>query len=266
MHLLPIDVSPRQVGKLRKGHPVRVKKGSGLNLLVNPSNYRLATRAFAKNKGLELKLTPEEIEANRSLTPEQHSQLRKEASTLDMFKELPLAGRGLFAGGDIKEKLMEKGIDVAFNLLSKKLGLGVGNGLYAGRGIEEDLNKVLGTNMGYLKKAGVASKLSNQLNSKLTDSGFSLKHEMEPIKEYYHDALAPRSRGSGIKPHRMTSSVHPGRRTTGMLIGRGTLHNSDSHLPPALHSQPYGANFHFQFQLPPQYKRYNSGGEDLGGN
>jgi hypothetical protein len=46
---------------------------------------------------------------------------------------------------------------------------------------------------------------------------------------------------------------------TNLIRGRGTLIEHDAHLPPALVSQPYGANFHMQFQLPPQYQKYNDG-------
>lgn len=271
MHLLPIEISSRQAGKLRKGHPVRIKKGSGMNLIVSPGNYRLASKAFAKNKGLEIKLSPEEIEMNRSLTPEQHNQLRKEASTLDMFKELPFSGKGLFAGGDIMdkviEKLADKGldklIDVGGKWASKKLGVG----LYAGArgsGLEEELNQKLGTNHGYLKRATLGSSRANDELGEYSTHSFGSKRSVSPIKTYWNTVNEPPSRGTGIKHHRMTSMVHPGRRSTGMVVGRGTLHSDDDFLPPALRSQPYGANFHLQFQLPPQYHRYNNGGEDIG--
>jgi len=56
MHLISFDASPKQLSKLRNGHKVRIKKGSGFNLVVNPSNYHLVSRAFAKNKGVEINL------------------------------------------------------------------------------------------------------------------------------------------------------------------------------------------------------------------
>jgi hypothetical protein len=31
------------------------------------------------------------------------------------------------------------------------------------------------------------------------------------------------------------------------------------YLPQAMQSQPYGTNFHMQFMLPPQYRKYNDG-------
>jgi hypothetical protein len=103
---------------------------------------------------------------------------------------------------------------------------------------------------------------SSDLN--LTDRSFTLKHGVEPIKSYWNDLHNPPSRGNGIRPHRMESLTNPRRMSTGMVMGRGKLHENGSYLPPALHSQPYGANFHFQFQLPPQYSKFNSGGDDLG--
>jgi hypothetical protein len=44
-----------------------------------------------------------------------------------------------------------------------------------------------------------------------------------------------------------------------LIRGRGSLLNADDMLPPALQSQPYGANFHMQFFLPPEYHKYNDG-------
>jgi hypothetical protein len=48
-----------------KGHRVRIKKGTGFNLIVHPERYSIVSRAFAKNKGSEVQLTPEEIQANQ---------------------------------------------------------------------------------------------------------------------------------------------------------------------------------------------------------
>ena len=88
MHLISFDASSRQLGKLKKGLPVRIKKGTGFNVIVHPETYHLVSRAFAKNKGIEIALSPEELEANRSLSPEQHAELRK--------SQPELAGEGIF--------------------------------------------------------------------------------------------------------------------------------------------------------------------------
>ena len=50
MRLISINVSPHQLRKLKRGHKVRLIKGKGFNLIVNPENYKLASRAFTKNK------------------------------------------------------------------------------------------------------------------------------------------------------------------------------------------------------------------------
>ena len=57
MHLISFDASPKQLSKLRNGHNVRIKRGTGFNLVVNPSNYHLVSRAFGHNKGVQLQLS-----------------------------------------------------------------------------------------------------------------------------------------------------------------------------------------------------------------
>ena len=70
------------------------------------------------------------------------------------------------------------------------------------------------------------------------------------IKRYWNEPLEPHSRGAG----RFRPSMN-------LMRGRGSLLTQDNILPPALQSQPYGANFQFQFMLPPEYQKLNSGGE-----
>lgn len=99
MHLISFSASPKQLSKLRNGHKVRIKKGSGFNLVVNPQNYHLVTRAFTKNKGVDVSLSPEEIQHNSEMTPEQHEDM---AETVDesLFTHLPHAeGGSIFKKG-----------------------------------------------------------------------------------------------------------------------------------------------------------------------
>ena len=68
MERLEVCMSPHQCSRLRNGHPVRVKpamKGSGVIVMVAPSTYNKATRSLAKQKGVQIRLTAEEIQANR---------------------------------------------------------------------------------------------------------------------------------------------------------------------------------------------------------
>jgi hypothetical protein len=48
MHTIMIDASPHQIRKLKKGHRVRVKKGTGFELLVHPNTYNIVSRSFNK--------------------------------------------------------------------------------------------------------------------------------------------------------------------------------------------------------------------------
>ncbi len=82
MHVISIDASKGQLSKLKRGHPVRVKRGTGFNVIVRPETYNLVSRAFTKNKGVQLALSPEEISVN------QENAVSDETS--------PISGKGIF--------------------------------------------------------------------------------------------------------------------------------------------------------------------------
>jgi len=116
MHHIKIKASPLQLSKLRNGHKVRISKGEGCSLIVHPETYNLISRAFAKNKGAQVSLSPEEIQANKQysyLSPEQHAQIRGDKTNL--FSELPFhEGKGLFKiPKKLQDKLEDKAIDLA---------------------------------------------------------------------------------------------------------------------------------------------------------
>lgn len=97
MHLITIDSSPAQLRKLRKGQAVRIKKGTGFNLLVSPSTYNIVSRAFNKGKGSQVKLSDEELDVNRraALSPEMFKQRADEMEKL--YGSAPtMAGQGIF--------------------------------------------------------------------------------------------------------------------------------------------------------------------------
>ena len=75
MHLISLAGSERQKSKLRNGHKVRIKHGAGFNVIVNPSTYHLVSKAFNKNKGVQIQLTPEEIAMNKAPSPEMQAQI-----------------------------------------------------------------------------------------------------------------------------------------------------------------------------------------------
>ena len=364
MHLISFDASPRQVSKLRNGHAVRIKKGSGFNLVVSPQNYHLVSRAFTKNKGIELKLSPEELDVNSSLSPEQHEELG-ESMNKELFTHLPIAeggsifkrvkkalhsrtakkiGRELqplsreakkvgreiahekiseahmnmadrYGDDERSARLLNIGADIAHkkvggklsldkkisralhsrtakkigrelqplsralksvgkdilheqitqahmagadrygddprmagllnvgaNLAHQKAGYGLGAGLYAypqhGRGMNAHEA---------LKLANMATAHANHQLAKMHNATVHGQITQPPIRQYWDEALAPPSRGTGLHNH------------LNLIRGRGSLISQDHALPPALQSQPYGANFHMQFFLPPEYHKFNDG-------
>lgn len=440
MHLISIDASPRQVSKLRNGHSVRVKKGKGVFIVVHPGNYNLVSKAFSKGKGSQIQLSSDEIDANKSLSPELHQEMINNSDE-NVFDEGAIEGQGLYAsGGSIKSffkkvgktmkpvlkatkpiakelvkvgkpiagELIRTGIPIAASMLgdiggpaggvagavlgqmlSNKLdasGYGINfskitKGLtktakkigknpmvkelagsmkpilqemahdeiskahsslasqYGGNKLADALlnksaeiahNKVSGTGLSKtfskitksVKKIGknpmvkeiasIATPILKEMahdeiakahsslateyggKSKLTDAllnksaeiahnrvsgagisdlrsqslgnyeanemGDSLSTVMirarlssNPIRSYWDEELAPRSRGSGLSPFHMRK--HSMTHDMNLMRGRGSMIQQDHILPPAMVSQPNGANFHMQYFLPPQYKR-----------
>jgi len=97
MHTLQIDASPHQLRKLKKGLMVRIKKGTGFELLVHPQTYNIVSRAFNKGKGSQVQLSPEEIEMNqgiaKAISPEAHGIARE--GTAFPARTLPASGPAL---------------------------------------------------------------------------------------------------------------------------------------------------------------------------
>jgi hypothetical protein len=95
MHPIVVKISEKQKSRLRNGHRVRVKKaemqGEGVFVIVNPMNYDLVTRSFKKSRGAEISLSPEEIQVNKSLSPEQQQEIIKDSEI-----SADMVGQGIF--------------------------------------------------------------------------------------------------------------------------------------------------------------------------
>jgi hypothetical protein len=145
-------------------------------------------------------------------------------------------------------------------------GNGLGTGLYAG--------KMRGTGPFHsyhtLHDSSNANAEANAELAGMSKHIIHNQHRQHPIPKYYEGDNAPPSRGTGIHPHNahhIHQNNHLHQRIHvkhphdhhNLIRGRGALIEHDTELPQALSSQPYGANFHMQFQLPPQYQKYNDG-------
>lgn len=274
MFSVGLDLSPKQLSKLRNGAKVRVKRGKGCNLIVNPQTYSIVERAFRRNRGAEIALSPEEIEVNMAPSPEEQQALMEQTDlslaspegemtggalsfkkikrNLKPFKKVAkeaakhyapiLAEKGTRAvmeayGSDEADidsyskganKMTKTGLKIA----GFGMGAGLGAGMYSGRGGFRSYDDLNLASMGNLK--------ANKAHAKYT----TLPHKM-PLRNYWNRAGDPPSRGSGM---------YAGSNNVNLIRGRGASLNGVGYMPQALQSQAHGANFHFQFMLPPQYQ------------
>jgi hypothetical protein len=63
-------LSPAVMSRIRNGHKVRLMEGEGTQLVVHPDQYDAISHSFLKKKGIQIALSPAEIEANRSVEGE----------------------------------------------------------------------------------------------------------------------------------------------------------------------------------------------------
>jgi len=233
MHEISIDASPHQLRKLRKGLKVRLRKGTGFNLVVHPETYNLMSKSFSKSKGVEVALSPEELQHNaESLRPRSAPPPSRE---IDDEPVVPVpVGKGL------RSKVQHLG-SLAKSAARAKL---------AGA-----LNKHLDTNFDYLNRANLGTAVANLKNANLTKIGINARRRLGKVLDADDDvegSEAPRSRNyiRGGTLHEKSS----------VGLGGGMLGNL---MIPAMVSQPFSANFQMQHFLPPQYQHFNSGGSDV---
>jgi hypothetical protein len=215
MHVLKLKKpTVTQLKKLLAGHPVKLMRGRGFQLIVHPERYDIVSGCFNRGLPAMVELTPEEVELNTPVppSPEEHQK----------------------TAGIKREPLNKK-----YEAL--KVGSGI-NGLKAPRMTSvaemhqhakhlEELGFQTGHKYGTRTRAALGNLYANEASSKMTAS-------MNRVNSYE----TPVVKGSGLRPEGVGAG--------GNLIGK--------FIPHALQSQPYSANFQFQFTLPPQYHRFNN--------
>jgi hypothetical protein len=212
MEQVKIQISPKQMSKLRNGHKVRIKKpsmeGSGVGIMVNPGNFSNITRAFTKNKGSEIVLSPQEILANREQAPEMEGggifgkTFDKKAEKLlgkkgkkqlyQYAKEVlnPVAKGALTAGlGSVAVTnpelipFLAPALPMAFDYLDRPSSYQSNAGgprakKYLNQQALNELNAQLGTNMGNLSKAGLEQAIQDKVSQQLTTSSIQLQRQL----------------------------------------------------------------------------------------
>ena len=293
-HVLRIDASPAQLSKLRNGHAVRIKKGTGFNLIVHPETYHLASRAFAKNKGVEIALSPAEIEANRN--PDIYAPAVEAVASESSEEETPVSGGSIFGkkfDRSLKKHLGHKTVkalhdvaNVAKPFVKQAMRQGINSGAealtayapelaplmpFATEGLARVGDKFLeGPNRGKGLRhvhSGLIASVPEAMRSKLSRAGLdkavadaSSAHMLsDAVKARYH-ASRPASLNAG-GPLNVGMGFHHRRMEHGSIgRGAGMLQNGNHpYSAPALESQPLGANYHMRFFLPPQYQIHGNG-------
>ena len=131
------------------------------------------------------------------------------------------------------------------------MGFGIG-GVH--NQLHNELNHQLGTNYGYLARAGMDNYLNGQASAIMNKHGIDARKALAPMHEVYN-ILEPQSRMIGGAIEKSTVGL------------KGSMLHA--YIPPALVSQPFSANFQFQHFLPVQFQHFNAGGAydgRMGGN
>jgi hypothetical protein len=271
MERIEVGMSPAQMSKVRNGHMIRCKpcvRGSGIVMIVEPSTFNIATKALGKNKGFQMRLSPNEIQANREGADEMmgngiFKQVAKKAGKVakkvaieagkqagrQLAKQLPsLATSGLVAGATL---LGQPQLIPVAGIVGDKLGK------FAGK----KLNKAIdGAGMCEGKARGRMSK--RRIESIEGEGLYAGRGMMEGEGLY-----AGGRRGMGV--HMDGEGLYAGgRRGMGMMDGGritpsaglvGVMGNLLPMSHPALQSQAMNANFQFRHTMPQNIQMRGNG-------
>jgi len=293
-----IKASKKQLSKLRNGHKVRISpsmEGEGCSLIIHPERFNLVSKSFNKGKGTEIQLTPDEILVNKQ-NAHQMSGQGIFGEKFDNLVHRTIGKRAkdiIYKGADkLKPHLQralkeasEKAPEITASALSG-LALASGNPelipLAATAG--HQLGKYIGT-MGshyasdyldnprrYLESnAGGPrslvphtlegqvehSRLLNEMNQEFgTKAGVLARANLENAIAHMKKA-GMNQRAVNVSQGMSGSGV---RREHSSIGTRSGFVGHQSHLPPALVSQPFSSNFQFQHFLPPAYQKFSKGG------
>lgn len=298
-HHIRIKVSKRQVAKLRKGHKVRIAahtdpmNGEGVSLIVNPERYQVVTKTFAKGRGLEVALSPEEIMLNKK-----HAHHLKGqgifGDKFDRFVERTIGKKAkdtIYNAADKLKAPIKRGIDKlaehaptigasalsglalaagqpelipAAGMLGSKLGSFLGRkGSEAAKDYLDHpstYHNMFTSNVGGNRNMIAPATLAGQVAQN------HLFHNLNQELGTHYGNLAQANLSNAVAHmdrSNLTSDGFGGRglrRERGSVGLRSSFVGSNHSLPPALMSQPFSANFQFQHTLPPAYQKFSRGG------
>ena len=113
------------------------------------------------------------------------------------------------------------------------------------------LNQETGTNYGNLSTAAIANAAAHKARAQMNNSTIGKQLSQFPNSTINDNAFAP--------PSRQMNGFGLHKKSRGEIGIHSSFVTSQSHLPPALLSQPFSANFQFQHTLPPAYQKFSKG-------
>jgi hypothetical protein len=199
-------------------------------MLVNPANFDTMSRTFLRGKAKEIRLSPEEITANRLTSPEAHNFTRDEATQVPSVAPQVAPIKSNVSGGRISNAGGSRG------------GFRV-NTLGGLKNISDHLQRLedfTGGDYGDQLKSGLANLMANMATAGMNQASVDARKNIM----------------GGSRFGEAKRSLRGGRIHSQVGVG-GTLLANQRILPPALQSQPFSENWGFANQLPPQYQRFN---------
>ena len=289
MRLISIDVSPHQLRRLKKGHKIRLRKGTGFNLVVHPTTYNLMSRSFRKGKAIDVKLNEDELESNKAVAEEPEKMSEIAEATKAESGEMPsITGQGIFSSlkkgikkmapvlkplakaglthlaPKVSEKLagkpmLQKAANFGMEQAGKQLGRGMPRGCgMRGRAVRHRSESPDDMRVhGLTRKVGHEVAEANNALASMSKSAIDqrIKNQYPSYEELNEQPFAPFSRGYGL---------HAGQHS---IVGRGGgMIGHGGFTAPALISQPYSSNYQMSHFLPPAYQHYNNAMHEGHGN
>jgi len=264
----------RALGKLKRGHKVRLIHGDGMTLIVDPVKYSQITRSFSHGSGVHVSLSPDEIRHNHAegvfstlkntakKVGHAIKPIVKPLAKIGIKKGLDYAGKAIAESNPELAPLVPLGVEGLSNAANSIIG-GSFNAPPSRHVATSAINAYNGEDSGKLDKANIGTFLANRAQAHLAGvkamkalTGHGLFAEPGGGGLYAQPAG-----GRGLYAEPMSARGLPGRRKEMSSVGiHGNLLQGTG-LPPALTPQPFSANFQFGHTLPPAYQAFANSGQ-----
>tara|TARA_R110000765_G_scaffold308418_1_gene402098 strand:- start:943 stop:1809 length:867 start_codon:yes stop_codon:yes gene_type:complete len=283
-------MSKPQMAKLKKGAMVRIKRameGEGVCLIVNPSNYSRITKSFSRDKGSQISMSPDELDANANAAD---ADIEGEGLFKKIGKTAKKATKTVKRVAKKVDKFVPKEVKYAIGRELKELGkealpyvLDAGAGALSAVAPEFSPAIIGGEQLlkHHLKEAMDDPSRYSRKNIKATIANSIMEEGLGNARGHVATKMDGSGFGSGL--YAGGSGLYAGRqRGRGVAMGGMGVSGDRSHhrhsmmgtgnkdivgqnggfvqtLPAALQSQPFSANFQFANMLPPAYQKFSRG-------